>query len=170
MPGKPHPIYCISLISPLFFINTKAQLDPIVDSGFGYEVKVDCPSDGSMWRDIKVLYEYTNFTMLNRPGIHNGGLSIKSEIDVLVRCRYTISVGALGIMQTVCSNALALMRYKGPIEVDLEMSFVPETNAFVVTPDVRIWTDWNSLEPTCSPGHHRQSVQHAQGVSLRSQA
>jgi hypothetical protein len=105
-----------------------------------------------MWRDIKVLYEYTNFTLLNRPGINNGGISIKSEIDVLVRCRYTIQVGALGVTQTVCSNSLALMRYKGPIEVDLEMSFLPETNTFAVKPDVRIWTDWNSLEPTCLQG------------------
>jgi hypothetical protein len=129
-----------------------AELAPIVDSGPGYEVRVDCPSDGSMWRDIKVLYEYTNFTLINRPGLENGGISIKSEIDVLVRCRYTISIGALGVSRTVCSNSLALLRYKGPIEVDIEMSFVAATAEFVVTPDVRVWTDWNSLEPTCLQG------------------
>jgi hypothetical protein len=61
-------------------------------------------------------------------------------------------VGALGVTRTVCSNSLALLRYKGPIEVDLEMSFVARHRQFAVKPDVRIWTDWNSLEPTCLQG------------------
>jgi hypothetical protein len=129
-----------------------ADLDVISGSGFGFSYSIECPNEGRNWRDMEIDLENTEFRLLNRSGIHSGGIGITAEIDVLVRCRYTLQAGALGILRTVCSNSLLLLRYKGPLEVDINMDFDPATAKFSVTPDVRVWSDWDDIQPTCLDG------------------
>lgn len=144
-----------------------AKLDPISESQFGvFSYTIECPNEGQMWRDIEVDFENTNFRLLDRANGSAGGLSIASEIDVLVRCRYTLQAGALGLLRTVCSNALVLLRYKGPLEVDLEMSFNNVTGQFVVKPDVRVWSDWDDIQPTCLDGTIDKVVRGLRAVNV----